>query len=117
MPALDALLADEGLAPTNLGGVAVDVGPGSFTGTRVGVTAAKTLAWALRVPVVGVLSLRAIARAAPPDLEVLALRDAGRGQVYFARYGRTEEGVRPELVPPRRGIAADVRAAQGETSR
>jgi tRNA threonylcarbamoyladenosine biosynthesis protein TsaB len=121
LPGVHALLAAAGRTPRDLGGIAVDVGPGSFTGTRVGVTAAKTLAWALGIPVVGVLSLRAIARAAPAPVGVLALRDAGRGQVYFARYGPAagadqgpaRAGSRAEEVPPARGGAADVLAAQG----
>jgi tRNA threonylcarbamoyladenosine biosynthesis protein TsaB len=114
LPAIEALLAREGLAPRDLAAVAVDVGPGSFTGVRVGVTAAKALAWSLSIPVVGVVSLEAIAGHAPAEASVLALRDAGRGQAYFARYGRAVGGARPVEVAPARGGADAVRAAQGD---
>jgi tRNA threonylcarbamoyladenosine biosynthesis protein TsaB len=115
LPEVEAAVAAAGLRPQDLGAVAVDVGPGSFTGTRVGVTAAKTIAFTLGIPVVGVPSLRAIARSAPAEARVLALRDAGRGQAYYARYGPALPGDgRPEEVPPRRGDAARILADQGD---
>ncbi len=101
-----SLLGRRGLEPGDLTGIAVDVGPGSFTGTRVGVTTAKALAWALGIPAVGVQSLAAIARAAPPDRRVLAIRDAGRGTLYLAAYGAVIEGRRSLEVAPARGPAA-----------
>jgi tRNA threonylcarbamoyladenosine biosynthesis protein TsaB len=101
-----SLLGRRSLEPGDLTGIAVDVGPGSFTGTRVGVTTAKALAWALGIPAVGVQSLAAIARAAPPDRAVLAIRDAGRGTLYFAAYGAEVEGRRPLEIAPTRGPAA-----------
>ncbi|MFV1958536.1 MAG: tRNA (adenosine(37)-N6)-threonylcarbamoyltransferase complex dimerization subunit type 1 TsaB, partial [Planctomycetota bacterium] len=102
LPATRDLLAQAGLAPADLAFVVVDLGPGSFTGVRVGVTAAKTLAWALSIPVTGISSLEALAAAAPPHREVLALRDAGRGRLYFERFGPERGGRRAVLDGPGR---------------
>src|SRR5262245_281539 len=61
---LESLMARLGLAPRSIQAIAVGVGPGSYTGIRVGVTAAKTLALALRVPLLARSSLEVIASAA-----------------------------------------------------
>jgi tRNA threonylcarbamoyladenosine biosynthesis protein TsaB len=77
-----------------LSGIAVGLGPGLFTGLRVGVTTAKVMAQALRVPVVGISSLDLIAyplRHAPRV--IVALLDARRGEVFHARYRPVPGGV------------------------
>ena len=86
-PALQHLLAQVGLAPADLGVVAVDVGPGLFTGLRVGVAAAKALAQSLGIGVVGATSLDILtagAAAAGHRGLVLACVDARRGEVFAA---------------------------------
>jgi tRNA threonylcarbamoyladenosine biosynthesis protein TsaB len=101
-PALERLLKAAGLAAADLGLVVAGTGPGSFTGMRVGVGAARSLAFAAGCPVAGVPSFEALAAAAPADAPaVAAVRDARRGEVYFALYGRAgPDGLRPALVAP-----------------
>jgi tRNA threonylcarbamoyladenosine biosynthesis protein TsaB len=73
------LLAESGLEPRELGRVVVGTGPGSFTGVRMGVAAARTLALALDVPLAGVSTLAALASGAEGALPVV---DAGRREVF-----------------------------------
>lgn len=61
VPVMEQLLAASSTQPGQLDGIAVGIGPGSYTGIRIAVTAAKTLAWAWDIPVAGVSSLQAIA--------------------------------------------------------
>ncbi len=92
MPAIRDALAEAGIAPGDLAAIAVSAGPGSYTGLRVGVTAAKTLAWALGAKVVSVSTLEALAcdaaGGAPEGTRRLVPAvDARRGQVYAALFG------------------------------
>jgi tRNA threonylcarbamoyladenosine biosynthesis protein TsaB len=73
----------------DLGGIAVAAGPGSFTGVRVGVSAARGLALALKIPAVGVTTLEAIAeeaRSAYPGRSIMAVIDARRDEFYTAAF-------------------------------
>ena len=93
------LLETAHLAPNMLNGIAVALGPGSFNGTRVAVTAAKTLAFALGVPIYGHSTLDVIAWPyTSGTLPIWSLLDAGRGQVYAACYlpSDTPAGWAPE---------------------
>src|SRR5215813_11089947 len=67
-PALRSLLSEAGWRPDSVELVAVAVGPGSFTGLRIGVTTAKTLAYAVGCQAIGVHTLLAIAAQAPTDV-------------------------------------------------
>jgi len=60
MPAIDKLMNEISLTPEELNKIVVAKGPGSYTGVRIGLTTAKTMAWALNIPVVGVSSLEAL---------------------------------------------------------
>jgi tRNA threonylcarbamoyladenosine biosynthesis protein TsaB len=87
MSAVDRLLADCGLAPADLDGLAVSVGPGSFTGLRVGLATVKALAMALDVPVAPVPTLDALAARLPfADAPVCPILDARKGEVYLSLY-------------------------------
>jgi tRNA threonylcarbamoyladenosine biosynthesis protein TsaB len=97
MSAVDRLLADCGLAPADLDGLAVSVGPGSFTGLRVGLATVKALAMALDLPVAAVPTLDALAARLPfADAPVCPILDARKGEVYLSLYRWREGGMARE---------------------
>lgn len=88
MPSIETLLKDCDLTPQDINKIVVAKGPGSYTGVRIGVTIAKTLAWTLNVPLVGVSSLAILAASVGryfPGV-VSPLFDARRGQIYTGLY-------------------------------
>lgn len=107
VPKLGALLAGVGWKPADVRLVAVVVGPGSFTGLRIGVTTAKTFAYAVGAEILGVDSLEAIAHCLPPELDRVAVAvDAQRGEVVGQSFRRASDGwMRAE--GPRRRLATD----------
>lgn len=87
MPAIEEILARVGMKPNELDAIAVSEGPGSYTGVRIGVTLAKTLAWTLQKPLVGISSLKALAaNASLYNGLVCPIFDARRGNVYTGVY-------------------------------
>jgi tRNA threonylcarbamoyladenosine biosynthesis protein TsaB len=91
LPLIDRLMRDRGWKPSDLQQLFVSHGPGSFTGLRIGVTLAKTLALATRAKIVAVPSLRVLAMNAPADARhVILVLDAKRDQIFTARYERAE---------------------------
>jgi tRNA threonylcarbamoyladenosine biosynthesis protein TsaB len=87
MPAIQSLLAECEVAPKELDFIVVAKGPGSYTGVRIGVTIAKTLAWTLQIPIVGVSSLEVLAANAKYFNGLISpLFDARRGQIYTGLY-------------------------------
>ena len=94
VPAISALLDWTGVRLDQLAAIAVDVGPGLFTGLRVGITTAKVMAQALRVPVVPVASLDLVAYPVrhSPRL-IVAVLDARRREVFHASYRPVPGGV------------------------
>jgi tRNA threonylcarbamoyl adenosine modification protein YeaZ len=98
LPTIDAVLREAGVAKERLGAIAVGVGPGPYTGLRVGLATAAALGHALGIPVHGVCTLDGIARAARDAGAVagpfVVATDARRKEVYWARYDA--DGVRVE---------------------
>jgi tRNA threonylcarbamoyladenosine biosynthesis protein TsaB len=89
LPLVERVLAETGSTRSSLDRLAVGVGPGSFTGLRVGIALAQGMALGLDRPLVGIGSLRAIARGAPAEdlrVRVVAL-DARRDELFVAAYG------------------------------
>ncbi|MEP9397991.1 tRNA (adenosine(37)-N6)-threonylcarbamoyltransferase complex dimerization subunit type 1 TsaB [Mesorhizobium sp. KR2-14] len=89
MGVIEEAMKAAGVGFSDLGAVAVSVGPGSFTGVRVGVSATRGLALALNVPAIGVNTLEALAaeaRALHGPCTVLAALDSGRGEIQAAVY-------------------------------
>jgi tRNA threonylcarbamoyladenosine biosynthesis protein TsaB len=86
VPRIAALLEKHGYSKSDLEAFAVAAGPGSFTGLRVGLAAIKALAEALRKPIVAVSLLEAVAISGAARGRVLAVLDAGRGDVYAGDY-------------------------------
>ena len=97
MVAVDRLLEDAGWRPAHLEGLAASVGPGSFTGLRIGLGTVKGLALALAIPVAAVPTLDAMAAALPwATLPVCPVLDARKGEVYAALYRWDGAGMRRE---------------------
>lgn len=89
MPRLDRLLGQQGIAPADLTGLVVSLGPGSFTGLRIGMSVAKGLALALQVPLVGIPTLDVVAQPHMiQPLPIWAILRAGRGRICAAQYAR-----------------------------
>lgn len=88
MPTIDSLMKRVGWQPADLDRIVVAKGPGSYTGVRVAVTTAKTLALTLHLPLVGVSSLEVVAHNALPTTEQLIVPffDARRGNVFAGAY-------------------------------
>ena len=98
-PMIAQVLADAGASRADLTAVAVGVGPGPFTGLRVGIVTARVLAAVLGIPLYGVCTLDIIAAEVPASgQDFLVATDARRKEVYWARYGPGGERVEGPLV-------------------
>jgi tRNA threonylcarbamoyladenosine biosynthesis protein TsaB len=89
VPIIDGICSRRGWGPGDVQELYVSVGPGSFTGLRIAVTLAKTMALATGVKLVAVPSAAVLVRNAPPDAQhVIIVLDAKRGQIFTARFER-----------------------------
>ena len=118
VPAIRTLVADTGVDLDRLAAIAVGIGPGRFTGLRVGVTTAKVMAQALRIPVVGIGTLDLVAYPLHhARREVVAVVDARRKEVFWARYRSVPGGlerVGPDAVDPPHEVVAELQASGTE---
>ena len=125
MPLISEVVAESGHTLADLAGIAVGIGPGPFTGLRVGIVTAQTLSYVLDVPLRGVCSLDIVAltfAATRPDRGFTVVIDARRKELYWATYspqGRRLEGPNVTLpgdVPTGLvvGPAADLYGLAGE---
>jgi tRNA threonylcarbamoyladenosine biosynthesis protein TsaB len=111
LPLICATLADAGLGFCDLDRVAATVGPGSFTGLRIGLAAARGIGLAANIPVIGVSTLEALAHGLDePELagrEVLAVLDTKRGDLYGQRFDARLRPLGPPFVScPAAALAA-----------
>lgn len=100
VPAIEFLCAQTAIDMDEFSAIAVDVGPGLFTGMRVGLAAGKAIAQALRVPMIGISSLDLLAfplRYA--DRTIAAVIDARKGEVFYAFYRPVPGGVQRVTEP------------------
>ena len=92
IPHLDAMMKEAGVSKEDITAIAVSIGPGSFTGLRIGLATAKMAAYIWKVPIVGVDTLESLARNMEgAEAFILPLEDAQRGNVYAALYGAFDE--------------------------
>ncbi|WP_030676962.1 tRNA (adenosine(37)-N6)-threonylcarbamoyltransferase complex dimerization subunit type 1 TsaB [Streptomyces rimosus] len=104
LPAVDRVLAEAGVKLAAVSDIVVGVGPGPYTGLRVGLVTAATFAAALDVPVHGLCTLDGIAYAAGLDEPFVVATDARRKEVYWARYA----DARTRLTEPAVDRPADI---------
>lgn len=117
MPIVEGILKNTGLSMADIDAVAVSAGPGSFTGIRIGVSAAKGLAFAADKPAVGVSTLAAMARnVAFSDGLVICAMDARRSQIYNALFD-AKDGTLTRLTPDRTISLEDLAQELREDSR
>ena len=118
VPAIEFMCRQADIELSELGVIAVDVGPGLFTGMRVGLASGKALAQALRIPMIGISSLDLLAfPCRHSDRVVVPVIDARKGEVFWAMYRQVPGGlqqVAPPTVGPVEELVADLLARSQE---
>lgn len=113
-PAIEFVCRQADIELDEISCIAVDVGPGLFTGMRVGLATAKALAQALRVPMIGISSLDLLAfPCRHTDRVIVPVIDARKGEVFWAMYRQVPGGVQqvtPPIVGPPDDLIADLQA-------
>lgn len=117
-PAIEFVLRNADIDADELGCIAVDIGPGMFTGMRVGISAAKAMAQALRIPMIGISSLDLLAfPCRHTDRVVVPVIDARKSEVSWAMYRQVPGGVQQVATPtvgPVDELVADLLARSQE---
>ena len=99
-PAIEFVCRQAGVDLAEIGVVAVDIGPGLFTGMRVGIASAKAIAQALRLPIIGISSLDLLAFTCQhSDKVIVPVIDARKGEVFWAMYRAVPGGVQQVVAP------------------
>ncbi len=112
LAAIEVVLDQSSCNLTDLNGIAISLGPGSFTGLRIGVSMVKGLAFATGLPVVGVSTLDTLAaQVAPTSYAICPILDARKAEVYTALY-RYEGGSRVKRLTPYRAMRPEELVAQ-----
>ena len=117
-PAIEFLCRQSRVELSDIGAIAVDLGPGMFTGLRVGVAAGKALSHARRLPMIGVTSLDLLAfPLRHSSRRIVCALDAGRGEIFHASYRQSPGGVQritePQVASPDE-LASELQAAGEE---
>ena len=100
LPGIDRILGDSGWVLDDLDALAVSLGPGSFTGLRIGMSVIKGLAWATAKPLAGISTLDALAANVPlVSYPICPVLDARKGEIYTALYRLGEEQVPEKFTP------------------
>ncbi|WP_420451235.1 tRNA (adenosine(37)-N6)-threonylcarbamoyltransferase complex dimerization subunit type 1 TsaB [Ilumatobacter sp.] len=108
VPAIEFTCRQAGVDLDEISVVAVDVGPGLFTGMRVGLASAKAIAQALRIPMIGISSLDLLAFACRhSDRVVVPVVDARKGEVFYAMYRQVPGGIQ-QIAEPQVGPVDDL---------
>jgi tRNA threonylcarbamoyladenosine biosynthesis protein TsaB len=117
-PAIEFVCRQADIELSEFGVIAVDVGPGLFTGMRVGLASAKALAQALRIPMIGISSLDLLAFPSRySDRVVVPVIDARKGEVFWAMYRQVPGGLQQVSAPtvgPVKDLVADLLARSQE---
>ena len=106
IPMIEEVLSKSKLQYSDLDFVAASVGPGSFTGIRVGLAAAQGIAYAAKIPAKGYTTFEILAFGAKDSKQSLAIINAGKGEVYYQLFAGLNPLTEPQLGPLEQALAA-----------
>ncbi len=116
LPELDRLMKQAGVSPREISLVIVGVGPGSYTGLRVGIATAKTLSIAAKAPILGICSLSVIAFSCSEDGVIAVSNNAYGGQRYLGIYRKQGNQIQ-ELTGPQLLLPEEIQKAIPENAK